>query len=590
MLDSMEENSISTSPVPISLKVTEKIIEQMKSNSICRIDNNGNGAGFFVKIPYKSRLLPVLITTNHIINQDDILSNKEITLYLNNDEITIKLDRNRLIYTNEKLNITIIEIKESDHDLNIYYLKLDNKLINYIKINKKQNPYYLNNLYLNESIYLINNTKGEDIFVSYGKLLYANNSDIIHNSNMKEDSSGSPILLINNQKLIGIHCGSSQKYKNNKGRLLIYSIIEFSKIKNNLLIINKGGKNIKMNYIIGEFDIKEDEKNVRIINSYEESYRDKYNNEKEKENEKEIKENCMMFVDGEFIQFSYFNNFNKKGKYTILYIFKNNITNTNYMFNGCSSLININLSNFNFDNVNNMSHMFKDCSSLTNINLSNFNTNNVTNMSFLFYKCSSLTNINLSNFNTNNVIDMSCLFCECSSLKNIDLSNFNTNKVMDMCSMFSGCLSLKNIDLSNFDTNKVTDMKYMFNRCSSLTNINLSNFNTMNVTNMNNMFSRCSSLVNVNLSNFNTVKVTNMGWMFCKCSSLTNINLSNFNTINVIDMNWMFNDCSSLKNINLSNFNTDKVDDMTYMFFGCSSLKKGNIITKDKKILTEFKK
>ena len=35
------------------------------------------------------------------------------------------------------------------------------------------------------------------------------------------------------------------------------------------------------------------------------------------------------------------------------------------------------------------------CSSLTNINLSNFNTNNVTYMSDMFYGCSSLTKNNV---------------------------------------------------------------------------------------------------------------------------------------------------------------------------------------------------
>ena len=58
-----------------------------------------------------------------------------------------------------------------------------------------------------------------------------NNKKIIHNCNIKGESSGSPILLLNNHKLIGIHCSNSNHYKYNKGILLIYSIIEFSKIK-----------------------------------------------------------------------------------------------------------------------------------------------------------------------------------------------------------------------------------------------------------------------------------------------------------------------------------------------------------------------
>ena len=65
----------------------------------------------------------------------------------------------------------------------------------------------------------------------------------------------------------------SEKYVFNNGRLLIYAITEFEKIKNNLLLIDKNGNyinnNEKNNYIIPEFDIKEDNENMRIINSYE---------------------------------------------------------------------------------------------------------------------------------------------------------------------------------------------------------------------------------------------------------------------------------------------------------------------------------
>ena len=39
--------------------------------------------------------------------------------------------------------------------------------------------------------------------------------------------------------------------------------------------------------------------------------------------------------------------------------------------------------------------MFEGCSSLNNINLSNFNTNNVTNMEYMFYGCSSLNKNNI---------------------------------------------------------------------------------------------------------------------------------------------------------------------------------------------------
>jgi hypothetical protein len=80
------------------------------NNCICRIYNNGEGTGFFTKIPFKNELLPVLVTNNHVIGANDIENKKSITIYLNNDKKVkgIELDENRMRYTNEKLDITII--------------------------------------------------------------------------------------------------------------------------------------------------------------------------------------------------------------------------------------------------------------------------------------------------------------------------------------------------------------------------------------------------------------------------------------------------------------------------------------------------
>ena len=77
-----------------------------------------------------------------------------------------------------------------------------------------------------------------------------------------------------------------------------------------------------------------------------------------------------------------------------------------------------------------MSYMFYGCSSLKEINLTNFNTNDVTNMNHMFYGCSSLKELNLTNFDTNNVNDMKDMFSECSDeLKNkINFQNQKENK------------------------------------------------------------------------------------------------------------------------------------------------------------------
>ena len=64
-------------------------------------------------------------------------------------------------------------------------------------------------------------------------------------------------------------------------------------------------------------------------------------------------------------------------------------------------------------------------------------------MSAMFAGCSSLKNVDLSNFDTKKVNNMSAMFAGCSSLTNIDLSNFFIQEGTDIRSMFKGCEKLK---------------------------------------------------------------------------------------------------------------------------------------------------
>ena len=86
-----------------------------------------------------------------------------------------------------------------------------------------------------------------------------------------------------------------------------------------------------------------------------------------------------------------------------------------------------------------MSFTFSKCSSLKELELSNFKTNNVKNMS-------NLKKLNLFSFNTNNVQKMISMFEDWSSLEDLDISNFNNPKIIyddPLHSIFKGCLLLK---------------------------------------------------------------------------------------------------------------------------------------------------
>ena len=62
-------------------------------------------------------------------------------------------------------------------------------------------------------------------------------------------------------------------------------------------------------------------------------------------------------------------------------------------------------------------------------------------MSSMFEECSSLKELNISNFNTNNVTDMSDMFKECK----LNISNFNINPLASTC---AGAPALKYGDVN----------------------------------------------------------------------------------------------------------------------------------------------
>ena len=110
--------------------------------------------------------------------------------------------------------------------------------------------------------------------------------------------------------------------------------------------------------------------------------------------------------------------------------------------------------------------------------------------------CSSLKQLDVSNFNTKNVIDMGSMFASCLALQSIDVSGFNTENVTNMNSMFSRCRRLTTIDLSTFNTEKVTDMRNMFLECDELNTIYVGDtWSTENVSSSESMFENCYKLV-----------------------------------------------------------------------------------------------
>jgi len=77
-------------PFPITISGTKTILEQMEK-CICKIENkNGNGTGFFCKIPFNNQEMKVMMTNNHVINEE-ILKEDKIKIAINDNQVKIMI-------------------------------------------------------------------------------------------------------------------------------------------------------------------------------------------------------------------------------------------------------------------------------------------------------------------------------------------------------------------------------------------------------------------------------------------------------------------------------------------------------------------
>ena len=223
---------------PVTFKETNIILEQME-NSICKVfmssDVSDFGTGFFCIIPYKGSRLKVLITGYDVLSKENLLSEKEIKIELNNQLKVIDINDNRKIYSNYEFNITIIEINPYKDKINGFFLELDHDIFRYMDKEKGEK---ICQLFQFSTVYTLQISKRYGKAVSYGIIRKSNEFTIHHSCSTDSSSTGSPILNLTSNSVIGMNEDSNSKCILNKVTFLLYPIKDFND-DNNLLIINK---------------------------------------------------------------------------------------------------------------------------------------------------------------------------------------------------------------------------------------------------------------------------------------------------------------------------------------------------------------
>ena len=195
-----EQNTVSQ---PMELKNMKRYLK--KEDAVCKLIT-GSGTGFFCKFTVNGRTMKGLFTNNHILKEDLIKENSIIQIKHNDEIKEIKITSNRFKCTNVKLDYTCIQI-------------LDNEKYNdFFEIDDNINCQNPNVQYGNELGVILQFPKEKDLSCGEGLIEGIKNvhdtNIIIHKITTDFGSSGSPIFLSDNLKVIGIHSRRKDKDTN----------------------------------------------------------------------------------------------------------------------------------------------------------------------------------------------------------------------------------------------------------------------------------------------------------------------------------------------------------------------------------------
>ena len=181
-------------------------------------NENSIGSGFFLKFERNNKIFHCLMTNQHVITSDFVKSKEEILIKYENEKhfLSLKLDEEeRIIICFQELlhlDITMIEMIPKDKIDDSYFLtqNINPQFNSEIKIQVVQYPFG-NNLSFSEG-----NICGIDCYNKYY---------FYHNASTEFGSSGSPIVLENDDKVFAIHKGFDNNRRYNVG-IFIGTIVE----------------------------------------------------------------------------------------------------------------------------------------------------------------------------------------------------------------------------------------------------------------------------------------------------------------------------------------------------------------------------
>ena len=238
------------------------------AKSVCkiRIDTSYGsfgGSGFFLKFLINGKFYYWLVTNEHVITKEMINNKNMISVWFNieNNSINIKLDKSeRYIKTfkENKVDATVIQIRSKDNIYQDYFLESELG--------------YDNNNLVGKEIFIPQFPGFQQIKNSRGiikNISYNSPNEFVHLAKTQKGSSGSPIFLRGNKRVIGIHKEGNQIIKENYGDFIapIISILTYDimNIFNKMQINNEQNYNNVSIYSQNSFGLINPNNNSKIL-------------------------------------------------------------------------------------------------------------------------------------------------------------------------------------------------------------------------------------------------------------------------------------------------------------------------------------
>ncbi|MGL4949114.1 MAG: BspA family leucine-rich repeat surface protein, partial [Anaeroplasmataceae bacterium] len=232
-----------------------------------------------------------------------------------------------------------------------------------------------------------------------------------------------------------------------------------------------------------------------------------------------------------------------------------------YMFAKTSSLISLDLSEFDGGSAKNIDYMFLD-SAITNLTFFNAINSGLEIINAPFKNTKNLKYIDMKKFTLSNIRDISQLFDGISNLDYLHIPRITSIKLTSINNLFEG-KTIKKLDMTGFEVSAEISMEHTFK--NAVIDELILYYKYGRITNLNNTFENLT-VNTLNMKEFNITYTTEMSSAFSTLNDVVNIYMPINKSFSLKNLDYLFQDLTTLKLVDMSGMDFNALESMNYLF------------------------